>query len=172
MDEASNNSKSEQRLEELAAFHEIGKALTSTLNRNQVLEIIMEKISSLFHPHTWSLLLIDEVTGELYFEIVTGEAAESLKEVRLKPGEGIAGWVATRGEPLVLADAYRDPHARGRAHRYPDAHAYGHGHLYAHRDGDGWPDANSHAHLHHYAHAHPLHPAALQPRLAGCGWAL
>jgi diguanylate cyclase (GGDEF)-like protein len=109
MDEAPKNQISEQKLEELAAFHEIGKALTSTLNRNQVLEIIMEKISSLFHPHTWSLLLIDEVTGELYFEIVTGEAAESLKEVRLKPGEGIAGWVATRAEPLVLADAYKDP---------------------------------------------------------------
>ena len=98
----------EKKLNELSAFHEIGKALTSTLNLNQVLQIIMETISSVFHPDNWSLLMVDEQTGELYFEIVTGEASESLKQVRLKPGEGIAGWVATHGEPLVLPDAYRD----------------------------------------------------------------
>ena len=98
----------EKKIKELTVFHEIGKALTSTLNLNQVLEIIMEKISELFRPDNWSLLLVDEETSELYFGIVTGEAAESLKEIRLKPGEGIAGWVATRGEPLVLPDAYAD----------------------------------------------------------------
>ncbi len=98
----------EKRLKEISLFHEIGKALTSTLNLNQVLQIIMEKISSLFRPDTWSLLMVDEQTGELYFEIATGEAAESLKEVRLKPGEGIAGWVATRGEPLVVDDVSSD----------------------------------------------------------------
>ena len=98
----------ERKIRELSVFHEIGKALTSTLNLNQVLQVIMEKISDLFKPDTWSLLLVDEETGELYFGIVTGEAAESLKEIRLKPGEGIAGWVATRGEPLILPDAYAD----------------------------------------------------------------
>ncbi len=108
MEEAKRISDSEEKIRELAVFHEVGKALTSTLNLNQVLQIIMEKISSLFRPNTWSLLLIDEQTGELYFEIVTGAAAESLKDVRLKPGEGIAGWVAERGEPLVLEDAYAD----------------------------------------------------------------
>jgi diguanylate cyclase (GGDEF)-like protein len=108
MEEAKRAEESERKIRELAVFHEIGKALTSTLNLNQVLQIIMEKISSVFRPDTWSLLLLDEQSGELYFEIVTGDAAESLKHVRLKPGEGIAGWVAERGEPLVLQDAYAD----------------------------------------------------------------
>ncbi|MBI2817789.1 MAG: sensor domain-containing diguanylate cyclase [Acidobacteria bacterium] len=108
MEERTKINNVEQKLKELSFFHEIGKALTSTLNLNQVLQVIMEKISSLFRPDTWSLLLVDEHTGELYFEIATGEAAESLKDVRLKPGEGIAGWVATHGEPLVIADVYSD----------------------------------------------------------------
>jgi diguanylate cyclase (GGDEF)-like protein len=107
-EQAQKAAELEKKLKELAAFHEIGKALTSTLNLNQVLKIIMEKISNLFRPDNWSLLLVDEDTGELYFEIVTGEAAEFLKQVRLKPGEGIAGWVAANGEPLVLPDAYSD----------------------------------------------------------------
>ena len=90
MEEHNKIADMEKKMEELSAFHEVGKALTSTLKLTQVLDVIMEKISSMFHPGTWSLLLIDEETGELYFEIVTGTAAESLKEVRLKPGEGIA----------------------------------------------------------------------------------
>ena len=81
----------EKRIKELSVFHEVGRTLTSTLDLNQVLQTIMEKISSFFRPDTWSLLLLDENTGELYFEIAIGEAAESLKNVRLKPGEGIAG---------------------------------------------------------------------------------
>ena len=80
-----------KKIRELSVFHEVGKALTSTLDLNQVLQTIMEKISSFFRPDTWSLLLVDEETGELYFEIAIGEAAEALKGMRLKPGEGIAG---------------------------------------------------------------------------------
>src|SRR3972149_7965818 len=87
----------EKKIKELSVFHEVGKTLTSTLDLNEVLQIIMEKISSFFRPDTWSLLLVDEETGELHFEIAIGEAAESLKNVRLKPGEGIAGWVAQGG---------------------------------------------------------------------------
>jgi len=108
MDESVRVAELERKIRELSVFHEVGKALTSTLNLRQVLSVIMERISQLFQPDTWSLLMVDEQTGELYFEIAIGEGSESLKQVRLKPGEGIAGWVATRGEPLVLADAYSD----------------------------------------------------------------
>src|SRR5690606_36963327 len=45
---------------ELAVFHSIGKALTSTLNLSEVLAIIMEQIRELFNPSHWSLLLYDE----------------------------------------------------------------------------------------------------------------
>ncbi len=98
----------EKRIKELSVFHEVGRTLTSTLDLNQVLQTIMEKISSFFRPDTWSLLLLDENTGELYFEIAIGEASDTLKQVRLKPGEGIAGWVALHGEPLMISNAYKD----------------------------------------------------------------
>ena len=38
-----------------------------------------------------------------------GDAAEALKDVRLKVGEGIAGWVAKHGEQLIVPDVYTDP---------------------------------------------------------------
>ncbi len=95
----------EKRIKELSVFHEVGRTLTSTLDLNQVLQTFLEKFSSFFRPDTWSLLLLDENNGELFFEIAIGEAAESLKQVRLKPGEGIAGWVALHGEPLMISNA-------------------------------------------------------------------
>lgn len=98
-----------KRVEELSVFNEIGKALTSTLDLRKVLDIIMEKISELFRPKNWSLLLLDETTNQLYFEIAVGEGAERLFDIRLSLGEGIAGWVAQHGEPLLISDAYSDP---------------------------------------------------------------
>jgi diguanylate cyclase (GGDEF)-like protein len=89
-------------------LREVGKALTSTVELDQVLRAIMEMIAKLFEPKDWSLLMVDEQTQELYFAIAVGEAADKLKNVRLKMGEGIAGWVAERGEPVFITDAYKD----------------------------------------------------------------
>ena len=99
----------EKKIKELSVFHEVGKALTSTLDLNEVLQTIMEKISSFFRPDTWSLLLVDEDTGDMHFEIAIGQGADALKDVHLKRGEGIAGWVAQHGEHLVIPDVMEDP---------------------------------------------------------------
>jgi len=90
-------------------FHEIGKTLTSTLDLKEVLIKIMDKINELMHPRNWSLLLVDEGRRELYFEIVVGASSESLKDMRIRFGEGIAGWVAENREPLFLPDVSGDP---------------------------------------------------------------
>jgi diguanylate cyclase (GGDEF)-like protein len=52
--------------------------------------------------------MVDEGKDELYFAIAVGDAADTLKSVRLKVGEGIAGWVAKHGEPLIVPDVYSD----------------------------------------------------------------
>lgn len=94
---------------EMEALVGIGKALTSTLDLPEVLQLVMQKISELLQPKTWSLLLVDESTQELYFEIVISPAAEQLKSIRLKIGEGIAGWVAKNGQSLLIPDVNTDP---------------------------------------------------------------
>jgi diguanylate cyclase (GGDEF)-like protein len=93
---------------EVAVFHELGKALTSSLQLDQVLRTIMEKIEEVLRPDTWSLLLVDEAKQELYFEIATGKGAAALKDVRIKIGQGIAGWVAQTGQPVVVPDVSKD----------------------------------------------------------------
>ncbi|HEV2340436.1 MAG TPA: sensor domain-containing diguanylate cyclase [Candidatus Acidoferrales bacterium] len=93
---------------EVAVFHELGKALTSSLQLDQVLRTIMEKINEVLRPDTWSLLLMDAEKNELYFEIATGEGADALKDLRIKVGQGIAGWVAQTGEVVVVPDTRKD----------------------------------------------------------------
>ncbi len=93
---------------ELAILHDVAKALTSSLNLDSILQTIMEKVAAYFQPDTWSLLMTDDEHHELYFAIAIGDASESLKSVRLRIGEGIAGWVAKHGEPLVVPDVAKD----------------------------------------------------------------
>src|SRR5258707_7966725 len=75
---------------EVAVFHELGKALTSSLQLDQVLRTIMEKIDEFLRPDTWSLLLIDEAKQVLYFEMAVGKGSHALKDLIFKMGHGIA----------------------------------------------------------------------------------
>jgi diguanylate cyclase (GGDEF)-like protein len=100
--------------QELTIFHDVAKALTSSLDLDSILQTIMEKMAEYFRPDTWSLLMVDEARDELYFAIAVGDKAEVLKNVRLKVGEGIAGWVAKNGEARVVPDVSADPYFASR----------------------------------------------------------
>ncbi len=93
---------------EVAVFQELGKALTSSLELDQVLSTIMEKIDEFLRPDNWSLLLLDEANQELYFELAVGKASQALRDVRIKMGQGIAGWVAQHGEAVIVPDVSKD----------------------------------------------------------------
>jgi len=99
---------------ELTIFHDVAKALTSSLNLDSILQTIMEKMGEYFRPDTWSLLMVDEEKDELYFAIAVGAASDVLSKVRLKVGEGIAGWVARHGQVLIVPDVQNDPRFSSR----------------------------------------------------------
>ena len=102
-----------RRTEELASMIEIGKALTSSLDIHAVLETMMKQVERLIKPRSWSLLLVDDDTGDLVFEIVVSTVSEQLKGVRLERGKGIAGWVAEHGQPLLIPDVSKDDRFAG-----------------------------------------------------------
>lgn len=95
--------------ERLMACLEIGKLLTSTLNLHDILKLIMTRLSELVEAQNWSLFLKDPVTDELTFEIVVGlDDTTPLKNLRLQPGQGVAGYIAQTGEPLFIEDVQQD----------------------------------------------------------------
>ncbi|MBE9529306.1 MAG: GAF domain-containing protein, partial [Proteobacteria bacterium] len=100
--------ESERLLRKLSTFNELGKALTSSLNIDEILSVVVEKIHELLEPKNWSLLLVDADTGELTFRVVVGEGAEKILGTSLEAGEGIAGWVAQEQKPLLVPDVSKD----------------------------------------------------------------
>ena len=59
-----DGTSSDREKGEVAVFQELGKALTSSLQLDQVLRTIMEKIDEFLRPDNWSLLLLDEENQE------------------------------------------------------------------------------------------------------------
>jgi diguanylate cyclase (GGDEF)-like protein len=109
-----------RQMDHLRVFHDVARALTAALELEEILGTIMEKMAQFFGPERWSLLMVDPVDGDLYYAIAVGENAESLKGLRVKMGEGVAGWVADTGNPLVVPDVSLDPHWSAFAKRFPD----------------------------------------------------
>jgi diguanylate cyclase (GGDEF)-like protein len=99
-----------QRTKELSFFINSGKALTSTLDFNKVSRIIMERAQRLIKCEAWSLLLLDEKDQQLRFAAVKGGRRRGVAKLRLKMGQGIAGWVAKTGQPRIVHDVRKDPH--------------------------------------------------------------
>jgi len=89
---------------ELLSCMELGKALTSELHPDELFSQILHKISELLPAQNWSLLLLDEATGELHFEVSVDLDLEQVKDVRLRLGQGIAGKVALEQKPMVIED--------------------------------------------------------------------
>lgn len=94
---------------EFADFVEVARLLNSSLDLDTVLRSLLEGLDRLLAPSHWSLLLRDDATGELVFSLVKNAGDRRLLGQRLGAEEGIAGWVATRGEPLRIPDVSRDP---------------------------------------------------------------
>jgi diguanylate cyclase (GGDEF)-like protein len=98
-----------RQLESLRVFHEVARALTSNLELDAVLGTIVSKMVEFFGPEHWSLLLLDEETGELYSALSAGGPGDPMAGMRIPAGTGIVGRVASSGQPLVIDDMAADP---------------------------------------------------------------
>jgi signal transduction histidine kinase len=88
------------------ALREVGTALGTTLDLDQLLELILDKITEALEADRATLYLLDEANDELVSRIAHGP---DVRSIRLKIGHGIAGHVARTGKPLHVRDAYKDP---------------------------------------------------------------
>jgi len=98
-----------ERVRELSNLNEIGRAITSSLDLEEILTQIMERAVQLLGSEAGSLLLHDERTGELVFHIVTGGKGEAVRGLRLRPDQGLAGAAFTSGQPLIVNQVHTDP---------------------------------------------------------------
>ena len=104
-----NETEARIPLADLLVFHGLARSLTSSFDLDTILRTILEHMERIVDAELWTLLMLDEATQDLYYAIAAGEKQEALKGLRVKPGEGVAGWVLTHGETLIVPEAESDP---------------------------------------------------------------
>ena len=107
-------------MDHLRVFHDVARSMTASLELKTILGNIMAKMANFFGPERWSLMLVDEATQDLFYAIGVGENAESLKDLRVRMGEGVVGWVAATGNPLVVPDVSLDSRWKAFTEAHPE----------------------------------------------------
>ncbi len=98
-------------LADLLVFHQLTRSLTSSFDLDTILRTILEQMEKMVEAEFWALLMLDESTKDLYYAIAAGEEQETLRGLRVKRGEGVAGWVLEHGETLLVPQMEGDPRA-------------------------------------------------------------
>ena len=88
---------------------EISTWVSSVLDLDQLLELIIDTATRMMQARASSLLLLDHKTKKLYFKVATGEKKEEIRKYEVDLGQGIAGFVAEKGQPLLIRDVTKDP---------------------------------------------------------------
>ncbi|MCP4416983.1 MAG: response regulator [Chloroflexi bacterium] len=99
----------QKRVAELTTLNRISQAITSTLDLTETLTIITENTTQLLLVDAASVVLHDKAANDLWFAAASGEASEFVQGKRLALGQGILGWVAQYGQPLLVPDTLSDP---------------------------------------------------------------
>jgi len=91
--------------EKLLALQDIGAASGSILNIDELLSLVVSRITRVMECDRTTIYLLDEEGKELVARVAEGEQRH---EIRLPVGLGIAGWVARTGQLVNIADVYDD----------------------------------------------------------------
>lgn len=109
--------QTELRGQELALLTELGTRLAAADDLAEALTQAMFRTVDIFGSQAGWLLMVDEASGELRYEVMAGSQVSPLRLQRIPLGEGICGWVAEKGQPLLVAEAQQDPRFQVEAER-------------------------------------------------------
>jgi K+-sensing histidine kinase KdpD len=107
----------ERQVAILECMVEVNRIVTSTPDLSQLLDTILQVAMQLSHTEAGSIMLLDEQSGELYFEAAAGPTRELVERFSVPRGQGISGWALMHDEPLIVNDVSSD----GRHYSVVDA---------------------------------------------------
>ena len=89
---------------EMLLVSDLHKAVESVIGVEDLLDVILERCTSLVGAHEGSIFVYDSNSDELVLRAVTGRFSKALEGLRQQLGDGVAGYVAQRREPVVASD--------------------------------------------------------------------
>lgn len=109
LDRALLRQRSDQQDVEFGIVSDISYSITSTLNLEDIFQQVADATRRTLNAESISIGLIEPASGEIIFvDTLMGPHFHDLPPIRLRPGQGIAGWVAENGQPLIVNDVYKD----------------------------------------------------------------
>ncbi|MCL4459842.1 MAG: GAF domain-containing protein [Chloroflexi bacterium] len=99
----------EQRHRETEALYNVGLEITALAGIDKILHSVVEKAHQLLGSEVVALALFDEERQEIFMKATSGVRTEEFKQIRLKPGQGLAGKVIGSGEPVEIEDYCTSP---------------------------------------------------------------
>jgi len=102
-------SQKEQRLVEITMLHNLGLALNSSLDLKNIIARIIESMKGIFDADMASIMLWDERRERLRIISHIGLPEQYVNELTFAPGEGVAGTVAKKGKPRLIANTFLEP---------------------------------------------------------------
>lgn len=99
----------DRKAKKLAAIFEISRALNEEKVPAALFQLIVDRATELMGASSGSVILLDRESGTLTIEAERGLGAEVKERLRLRIGEGITGWVAREGQPVLVPDVRQDP---------------------------------------------------------------
>ncbi|MCD6552734.1 MAG: sensor histidine kinase [Anaerolineae bacterium] len=100
---------SQERVAALMALLDVARTVSSELNLKKLLRKIVHAAVEVLDATTGSLLIWDPATDELVFAVAEEAMGKSLEQQRMPADKGIAGWVFTHCEPIIVGDVQQDP---------------------------------------------------------------
>jgi len=96
-------------IERLTALYDISRIFNSTLELEDLLPIVADRISNILNAEVCNLWLVDSEENDLYFAQQVGEDPTTGEDARLPIGEGVVGKAAQTGEAILVEDAAEEP---------------------------------------------------------------
>jgi signal transduction histidine kinase len=90
------------QLSELSALFEVGTAINMRLKLDGIIKIIVRRLPNCLGADRASLMIVNPSTGLLECRAAWGYGSEKMQNFKVPLGEGISGWVAANGRPLLL----------------------------------------------------------------------
>ena len=98
-----------QRVLDLELLEKLSRKISSILEKEELLRLIVSVYAEMAKVKKVSLMLIDESTNELKIQAARGIDRENFEKIRFKVGEGVAGKAAQSGKVICVNDVRRFP---------------------------------------------------------------
>ncbi len=101
------------KVDKINILSEVSKSIGSLDDRDRILELLPEKISTIWQAQ-YCMIFLNECDQNLFNLYYSYGMDEYIKEIRFSKGEGIPGWVGLEGKPVRLNNPYHDPRFKNK----------------------------------------------------------